>query len=90
MEGSTLEEAGNIMTGINTGNIPENSATLDKRNDDLIGKIYESAIDPSGWLVLIESIALGALPQVTANQDHSGELASLVASLSTLPTWQLE
>lgn len=69
------------MDVINTSHEPENSANLNKKNDDLIGEIYESAIDPSGWLILIESIALGALPQVTANQDHSGELASLVASL---------
>lgn len=69
------------MTIIEAGKTQGDATNSDKNKDELIGEIYESAINPSAWLSLIESIAQGATPQVTANNDHSGELTTLIASL---------
>lgn len=46
-------------------------------NDEIIGKIYGSATDPSGWLELMESITQWTLPHHTQSPD----LASLLTHL---------
>lgn len=53
------------MTIIDPGNTDEESTSFNQRKDELIGKIYDSSVDPGDWFNLIEAITNFTQPQIT-------------------------